>query len=131
MKIIHNIFVTIAILFGLVTIVAGTRILLGTNPGYIVFLPLLIYNAVMGIVYVVAGITAWRNIKQGMQMAAVIFLLNIVVLTIIFLMYKQGVAIAVDSLRAMSLRTFVWFVLFAGFWWIYRNNNVDYFKPKV
>ncbi|MGV2872024.1 hypothetical protein [Colwellia sp. E150_009] len=131
MKIIHNIFVTIAILFGLVTIVAGTRILLGTNPGYIVFLPLLIYNAVMGIVYVVAGITAWRNIKQGMQMAAVIFLLNIVVLTIIFLMYKQGVAIAVDSLRAMSLRTFVWFVLFAGFWWIYRNNNVDYFKPNV
>lgn len=130
MKIIHNILVTIAILFGLVTIVVGTRVLLGTNPGYIIFFPLLIYNVVMGIVYVVAGITAWRNIKQGMQMAAVIFLLNIVVLTIIFLMYKQGVAIAVDSLRAMSLRTFVWFVLFAGFWWIYRNN-VDYFKPNV
>ena len=131
MKIIHNIFVTIAILFGLVTIVAGTRVLLGTNPGYIVFFPLLIYNAIMGIVYVVAGITAWRNIKQGMQMAAAIFLLNTLVLTIIFLMYKQGFAIAVDSLRAMSLRTFIWFVLFAGFWWLYRNNNIDYFRPNV
>lgn len=131
MKIIHNIFVTIAILFGLVTIVAGTRVLLGTNPGYIVFFPLLIYNAIMGIVYVVAGITVWRNIKQGMQMAAAIFLLNTLVLTIIFLMYKQGFAIAVDSLRAMSLRTFVWFVLFAGFWWLYRNNNIDYFRPNV
>jgi len=131
MKIIHNIFVTIAILFGLVTIVAGTRVLLGTNPGYIVFFPLLIYNAIMGIVYVVAGITVWRNIKQGMQMAAAIFLLNTLVLTIIFLMYKQGFAIAVDSLRAMSLRTFIWFVLFAGFWWLYRNNNIDYFRPNV
>ena len=118
-------------MFGLVTIVAGTRVLLGTNPGYIVFFPLLIYNAIMGIVYVVAGITVWRNIKQGMQMAAAIFLLNTLVLTIIFLMYKQGFAIAVDSLRAMSLRTFVWFVLFAGFWWLYRNNNIDYFRPNV
>ncbi|MEJ1395471.1 MAG: hypothetical protein RPU64_14965 [Candidatus Sedimenticola sp. (ex Thyasira tokunagai)] len=66
MKITKNILVTIAVLFGLLTMFAGTRVLLGSNPGYIVFRPLLIYNAAMGIVYVAAGIIAWRNIKQGM-----------------------------------------------------------------
>lgn len=128
MKVAQNILVTITVLFGLLTIVAGTRVLLGGNPGYIVFLPLLIYNAAMGIVYVVAGIIAWRNIKQGMHVSAAISVLNLIVLAVTFFMYTEGYSIAVDSLRAMSLRTVVWFALFAGFWWIYRNNNYDGFK---
>lgn len=118
MKITQNILVTVAVLFGLLTIVAGTRVLLGSDPGYIVFRPLLIYNAAMGIVYVAAGIIAWRNIKQGMYVAAAIFVLNLIVLTAIFFLYTEGTSIAVDSLRAMSLRTVVWFALFAGFWWL-------------
>jgi len=128
MKITQKILVTIAVLFGMLTVVVGTSVLLGVNPGYIVFLPLLIYNTAMGIVYVVAGIIAWRNIEQGMHVAAAIFVLNIIVLTVIFFMYTEGKAIAVDSLRAMSLRTVVWFALFAGFWWISRNNKFDSFK---
>ena len=120
MKITQNILVTVAVLFGLLTIFAGTRVLLGSDPGYIVFRPLLIYNAAMGIVYVAAGIIAWRNIKQGMYVAAAIFVLNLIVLTAIFFLYKEGNSIAVDSLRAMSLRTVVWFALFTGFWWLCR-----------
>ena len=131
MKITQNILVTVAILFGLLTIFAGTRVLLGSDPGYIVFRPLLIYNAVMGIVYVAAGIIAWRNIKQGMYVAAAIFFLNLIVLAAIFFLYTEGNSIAVDSLRAMSLRTFVWFVLFAGFLWLYRSNKFDDFKPDA
>ena len=123
MKITQNILVTVAILFGLLTIFAGTRVLLGSNPGYVVFRPLLIYNAAMGIVYVAAGIIAWRNIKQGMYVAAAIFVLNLIVLTAIFFLYKEGNSIAVDSLRAMSLRTVVWFTLFAGLWWLCRSNR--------
>lgn len=131
MKITQNILVTVAVLFGLLTIFAGTRVLLGSNPGYIVFRPLLIYNAAMGIVYVAAGIIAWRNIKQGMYVAAAIFVLNLIVLTAIFFLYKEGNSIAVDSLRAMSLRTVVWFALFAGFWWLCRSNKFDSFKPDA
>ena len=131
MKITRNILVAVAVLFGLLTIFAGTRVLLGSNPGYIVFRPLLIFNVVMGIVYVAAGIIAWRNIKQGMYVAATIFVLNLIVLTAIFFLYTEGNSIAVDSLRAMSLRTVVWFVLFAGFWWLYRGNKFDGFKPDA
>ena len=131
MKITQNILVSVAILFGLLTIFAGTRVLLGSDPGYIVFRPLLIFNAAMGIVYVAAGIIAWRNIKQGMCVAAAIFVLNLIVLTAIFFLYIEGNSIAVDSLRAMSLRTVVWFVLFAGFWWLCRSNKFDGLKPDA
>ena len=131
MKIIQNSLATVAVLFGLVTIFAGTRVLLGSNPGYLVFRPLLIYNAAMGIVYVAAGIIAWRNIKQGMTVAAAIFVLNLIVLTAIFYLYTQGNSVAVDSLRAMSLRTAVWLALFSGFWWLCRSNRIDSFKPET
>ena len=85
----------------------------------------------MGIVYVAAGITAWRNIKQGMFVAAAIFVLNLIVLTAIFFLYTEGDSIAVDSLRAMSLRTVVWLTLFAGYWWLFRSNKFNDFKPDA
>jgi hypothetical protein len=131
MKVVRNILVTIAVLFGLLTIFAGTRVLLGSNPGYVVFRPLLIYNTVMGIVYVAAGIIAWRNIKQGMYVAAAIFILNLIMLIAIFILYREGNSIAVDSLRAMSLRTVVWFALFAGFWRLCHRNKFNGFKPDA
>jgi hypothetical protein len=131
MKITQNILVTVAVLFGLLTIFAGTLVLLGSDPGYLVFRPLLIYNAAMGVVYVAAGIIAWRNIKQGMYVAAAIFVLNLIVLTAIFFLYTQGNSVAVDSLRAMSLRTTVWLALFSGFWWLCRSNRIDSFKPDT
>lgn len=121
MKITQKILITVAVTFGLLSIFAGTSVILGSNPGYTVFRPLLVYNAAMGVVYVIAGIAAWRNIKQGTYMAASIFVLNLIVLTVIYFLYIEGEAIAVDSLRAMSLRTVVWFALFAGFWWLCRK----------
>ena len=131
MKLTHNVLVLVAIAFGLVTIFAGTRVLLGSSPGYIVFRPLLIYNTAMGIVYVAAGIIAWRNFRQGMYVAAVIFVLNLVVLAAIYFLYIQGSSIAVDSLRAMSLRTVVWLALFAGLWWLSRRNRLQGFRPDA
>jgi hypothetical protein len=131
MKITQNSLVTVAVLFGLLTIFAGTRVLLGSDPGYLVFRPLLIYNAAMGVVYVAAGIIARRNIRQGMYVAAAIFVLNLIVLTTIFFLYTEGNAIAVDSLRAMSLRTAVWLALFSGFWWLCRRNKIDCINPDT
>ena len=126
MNIIKNILITVPVLFGLLTIFAGTRVLLGSDPGYIVFQPLLIYNVVMGIVYITVGIITWRNIKKGMYMAGIIFFLNLIVLITIFFLYTEGNSIAVDSLRAMSLRSIIWLALFAGFWLLCRNNKVDH-----
>ncbi len=129
MKIIKIVLVLVAALFGIATIFAGTRVLLGSDPGYIVFRPLLIYNTAMGIVYVAAAIIAWRNPKHGMYMAAAIFVLNLVVLVAIYLLYTKGNSIAVDSLRAMSLRTIVWLVLFVGLGWLSSRKKLYGVKP--
>lgn len=112
----------VAVLFGVTTIFAGSRVLTGTDPGYVVFLPLLIYNTAMGFVYLGVGAIAWRSLNPGKNGAGAIFLLNLIVLAAISVVYTSGGAVAIDSLRAMTLRTVVWFVIFIGLWWLSRRN---------
>ena len=131
MKVIQNIIALVSVLFGIATIFAGTRVLLGNDPGYIVFRPLLIFNTTMGIVYVVAGILAWHILKKGMYVAATIFVLNLVVLATIYFLYTEGSSIAVESLRAMTLRTVVWFALFVGLGWLSRKNKLNGIKADA
>jgi len=113
----------IAGLFGVATLFAGGLVLLGSDPGYVVFRPLLIYNTIMGIAYLAAGITIWRSIILGKYAAGAIFLLNILVLLSLILVYRSGGAVAVDSLGAMTLRTVVWLVLFLVASWLGRSRT--------
>lgn len=113
----------LSVLFGAMTIFAGSRVLAGEDPGYVVFLPLLIYNTLMGFIYVGVGAIAWRNLNLGKNGALAIFILNLVVLGAIGIVYTQGETVAVDSLRAMTLRTGVWLVIFSGLWWLNRSKT--------
>ena len=127
MKIIQTILASIAALFGLVTIFVGISVLLGSDPGYVVYRPLLIYNTTMGIAYVAASITIWRNFTKSIYLAASIFFLNLIVLALIYFLYTKGSLIAVDSLRAMSVRTAVWLVLVAAIAWLSRRRKHNNF----
>ena len=109
----------IAVLFGIATLFAGGRVLLGSDPGYVVFRPLLVYNVLMGLAYVAAGIIFWRT---GRNAAAAIFLLNLAVLLAILVLYRTGGDVAVDSLRAMTLRTVVWLLLCVAMSWVGRSR---------
>lgn len=115
----------LAVLFGAITIFAGGRVLAGANPGYVVFLPLLIYNTVMGFAYVGVGAMAWRNLIFGRNGAFVIFVLNLIVLAAIVIAHAAGETVAKDSLGAMTLRTVVWLVIFSGLWWLGRRNSAQ------
>lgn len=101
----------VAVLFGLATLVAGSRVLLGTDPGYVVYRPLLVYNTIMGVAYLAAGVAIWRGLRGGVYPAATIFVLNLSVLVGVTILRSRGGAIAEDSLRAMTLRTLVWLVI--------------------
>lgn len=111
-RIVQRLAAAIAVLFGVATLFAGTRVLLGSDPGYTVFRPLLIYNVAMGAVYLAVGVVIWRNLTWGAYGAGAIFLLNLIVLAGIIILFRSGGAVAVESLRAMTLRTVVWLVLF-------------------
>lgn len=122
-KILQGAVVLVAILFGALTLFAGARVLGGADPGYIVFRPLLIFNTLMGFAYVAAGVTAWRNRARGTLMAGAIFVLNAVVLLTIAYLHQTGGAVAIDSVRAMTLRTVVWLVLLAALAWLGQRGR--------
>ena len=120
--ILQRIMAAVAVVFGIVTIIAGSRVLTGTDPGYTVFQPLLVYNTLMGVVYIVGGLMIWRNLLRGKYVAASIFTLNLIVLGGIAYLYFVSDGVAVDSLRAMTLRTVVWLVLLLGSMWLGRGK---------
>ena len=123
MKNLQRVFALVAVLFGIATVVAGTRVLTGSDPGYIVFRPLLIFNTAMGFAYVAAGVIAWRSIDRGKFAAAAIFIANLLALGTVGYLYAAGNAVAKESVGAMTFRTIVWLVLFAGLAWLSRRNN--------
>ena len=103
----------IAIVFGLVTIWVGGMTLFGFfNPGYIIFVPLLIYNTVMGFLYIATGILIWQQHPNALQVSKFIFVLNILVLLIVTLLYWTNFEVAFESLKAMSLRTLIWGIIY-------------------
>ncbi|MEX0905651.1 MAG: hypothetical protein WD604_16450 [Balneolaceae bacterium] len=103
----------VAIVFGLFTVFAGSRVLLEiSDPGYTVFLPLLIFNTVMGFVYIATGILIWRNTQKGGFASKLIFLLNLAVFCIILFLFFTGEKVAVESVMAIGLRTIVWGIIF-------------------
>lgn len=113
----------IAILFGLATLAAGTAVLTGRDPGYLVYRPLLMFNTIMGVVYLLAGVLAWRRAPSAWKAAAGIAGVNIAVLIYVVMLYRGGGPTAVDSVRAMSLRAAVWVVLTVVLLWSSRARR--------
>jgi hypothetical protein len=108
----------VATLFGLATLFAGGRVLMGySDPGYVVYRPLLIYNTVMGLAYVAAGVAIWVSRRRGKYAASAIFIFNLAVLLGVIFLYANGGAVAIDSVRAMAFRTSVWLALFVVLAW--------------
>lgn len=111
-----------AMLFGVATVIAGVRVLLGADPGYVVYLPLLRFNAIMGVVYVAVGVIAWRHLRLGVYGAAAVCVLNVLALAAIGYLYTPNGSIATESVQAMTLRTVVWLVLLGIFAWSSRRT---------
>ncbi|MGM0506536.1 MAG: hypothetical protein ACQER4_05055 [Bacteroidota bacterium] len=102
-----------AIAFGVVTLIASSRILyLGSDPGYFVFFPLLIFNHLMGVFYVMAGYQIWRSKEKGQKFSLAIFLINFLVLFSIVFAYLMDIKIATESLGALSFRTIIWLLIY-------------------
>lgn len=122
-RVVQAVAAAIAVLFGIATLLAGGRVLLGSDPGYEVFRPLLISNTAMGVAYLAAGAALWHSASAGRNAARDIFLLNLLVLAGILMVYANDGGVAVDSLRAMSLRTGVWLLLFLAAGWAARRGS--------
>ncbi|MBW7933737.1 MAG: hypothetical protein H3C62_09035 [Gemmatimonadaceae bacterium] len=114
----------IGVVFGLATLAAGGTVLIGRDPGYLVYRPLLVYNTAMGLVYLVAAFAAWQRREMGRIAAGWIAVVNAAVLLwIVYLFKTTSGVVANDSVRAMTLRTVVWVVLYAVLAWVWRRKR--------
>jgi hypothetical protein len=113
-------------LFGVATIAAGGRTLTGLgDPGYAIFMPLLVFNTVMGFGYVAAGVAIWRDVRGGFIAAATIVALNVAALVAVAWAYQAGADVASQSLGAMGFRTAVWLGIWSGVGWL-RMRDGEY-----
>lgn len=113
----------IAVVFGVATIFAGGRVLAGADPGYEVFRPLVVFNTLMGFAYMATGILMWRSVERGRIAAFLIFVLNTFAWAVVILLYRLDLGVAVESVRAMALRTVVWLLLAMGAAWVVRRGS--------
>src|SRR5690606_8406736 len=104
----------VAALFGLTTVAAGGRILLGLgDAGYHVVRPVLLFNTAMGVLYLVAAVLILRDLGRGRLLAGGIAALNVVVLLTVVVRRATGGAVASETLAAMTLRAVVWLAITA------------------
>ncbi|MEW6508873.1 MAG: hypothetical protein AB1432_14120 [Bacteroidota bacterium] len=108
-KLLINIVSTIVIIFSLLSIWEGSRVLLGISvPDYKVFAPLLIYNVVMGFVGVVVGITIFIRHKYSIRYSSIVTLFHISTLITISLLYFNTSSVSAHSINAMIIRSALW-----------------------
>ena len=88
-------------------------------------MPLLVFNTAMGVVYVAVGLLIWRGARQSVTGAALVALLNTVVLVAVAMAYREAGPIANTSIQAMSLRAGVWLALFALLCWSSRKYSAE------
>ncbi|MBK7379090.1 MAG: hypothetical protein IPJ03_08795 [Ignavibacteriales bacterium] len=130
-KTIRIISAIIAILFSLLTIVEGSKVLLGiTNQDYTVFTPLLIYNVIMGIVGLSVGGAIWFNHKKVFTSTKIVLIMHSIVLVIVITLYLLSNVVAMHSVQAMIIRVIVWVVISILVWKsnqskINNKNNVE------
>lgn len=117
----HRISVATALLFGLVTIVAGSRILLGgADPGYVVVRPVLVFNTLMGAAYVAVALILRSSLARGRVGAALIAVANMGTLAALAVHRAAGGFVADETIAAMVLRTGVWVGIWAAASWMMR-----------
>ena len=101
-----------AAVFGVLTLVAGGRILLGFGEaGYAVVRPVLLFNAAMGVLYVVTAALIVSEVRRGRLLAGAIALANVAVLLAVIALRATGGTVAAQTLAAMSLRAGVWIAI--------------------
>lgn len=111
MKLILNkIASVLALVIGVMAIVAGGRVLLGNDPGYMVINWLVLYNYTIGILTVfLSAPLIWANSRFGLPAAIATLCLNALVMIILLVFY--GDTVAPDSIVAMTIRIFAWIII--------------------
>lgn len=99
-------------IIGAMAVFAGGQVLLGKVPDYYVINWLPVYNYTAGILTVfVVAILIWINHKLALPIALATFSVHALVMFILQTTYRD--VVAVDSIRAMTIRLTAWVIILA------------------
>jgi ABC-type enterobactin transport system permease subunit len=105
----------LALIIGVMAVVAGGGVLLGRDPGYSVIGWLPIYNVAAGaFTALITAILIWRRHRLAVPFTATTLGLHVVVMLFLLTAYR-GTA-ASQSLVAMAIRIAVWVGILALLW---------------
>ena len=100
----------LALIIGVLGVIAGGQALLGRIPGWNVIGWLPVYNFIMGVVAIcVVAPLIWRGSRYALPAALVTFGANVVTVFILQIAFRD--AVARESMVAMLLRLAVWLVI--------------------
>ena len=109
-SILTKIAAVLAFMIGAMAVFAGAQVLLGNDPGYYVINWLPIYNYTAGILSVfITAILIWRGSKLAWFAAITTYSLHTLVMIILQTVHRD--VVAVDSIRAMTIRMIAWAII--------------------
>ena len=122
MKIIRNkIAAALALFIGVMSVIAGSKVLIGNStPDYNVLEWLVIYNVTSGVLSIGVAIMLWQKSKLSMTSAIMIFVAHAFVLVLLVTVFSEVAAI--DSMKAMIFRSVIWITIIILNFKTYKNE---------
>lgn len=109
----HRMAAILGIIVGILTVIAGSKVLLGISPpNYSVLRWLVIYNVSLGGISLITGIGLWNNRSWAILLSGVITALHGFIFIILIGMFILGETVAFQSILAMLFRTTAWLGIF-------------------
>ena len=109
-SILTKISAVLAFIIGAMAVFAGAQVFLGNDPGYYVINWVPVYNYTAGILTVfITAILIWRGSKHAGLAAITTFSLHTLVMIILQTVHRD--VVAVDSIRAMTIRMIAWSII--------------------
>jgi hypothetical protein len=100
----------LALIIGTMAVFAGAQVLLGNDPGYYVINWVPVYNYTAGILTIfITAILIWRGSKHAGFAAITTFSFHTLVMIILQTVHRD--VVAVDSIRAMTIRMIAWAII--------------------
>ncbi|MCK4562527.1 MAG: hypothetical protein KAT78_06445 [Flavobacteriaceae bacterium] len=111
MKILKKLAAILALFIGVMSVFAGSKVLLGIDSkDYNVLTWLVSYNVILGLISIVTAYFIWKEISKGKNLTLFILIMHFMV----FLYLKFfSETVAIDSIKAMIFRTSIWLLITA------------------
>jgi len=102
---------SVALVIGLMAIIAGSRVLTGLFvPAYTVLPWLVYYNVFMGVISLIAGLLIWKEHGFAFRLSSLVASAYILVLSLLLIIFNT--VVAPGSIKAMIFRSVIWVVIF-------------------